>query len=75
MAKPTPPPKPPVPRREARGQREVTTDPFLVRRSPERRAKLEHQAKLLAEVRDFADQYPEEAGKLLRVWLTSGKGR
>ncbi|MEE9162726.1 MAG: hypothetical protein V3U35_07110, partial [Candidatus Neomarinimicrobiota bacterium] len=67
MAKPAPPPKPPASRRETRGEREVTSDAFLSRLSPEQRAKLEQQAKLLAEVRDFAKKHPEEAGKLLRV--------
>ena len=44
------------------GEREVTTDAFLSRLSPERRAKLEQQAKLLAEVHDFAEKYPVKAG-------------
>lgn len=72
MATPSPKPKP-GPAHTVRGQQEVTTDSGRLKLSPEARALLERQAKVMAEVRAFAKDHPEEAGKLLRVWLSRGK--
>jgi len=70
-----PPPKPASsPARAVRGQQEVTTDSGRLKLSPEARALLERQARVMAEVRAFAKDHPEEAGKLLRVWLSKGSG-
>ncbi len=72
---PPPPPKPkPGPARAVRGQQEVTTDSGRLKLSPEARALLERQARVMAEVRAFAKDHPKEAGKLLRVWLSKGSG-
>ena len=75
--KPPPKPSPSVPPKAGAesGQREVTTDDFLSRLSPEDRARLEQQEQLLAQVRAFAKDNPEEAGQLLRVWLSKGRGK
>ena len=53
-------------------RQEVTTDDFLPGPSPQDRALLEQQKQPLTQVRAFAKDHPEEAGKLLRVWLRKG---
>ena len=73
MAPPSPKPKPGL-ARAVRGQLEVTADSGRLKLSPEARALLEQQARVMAEVRAFAKDHPEEAGKLLRVWLSRGRG-
>ncbi|MFC1547836.1 hypothetical protein ACFL5M_04850 [Candidatus Neomarinimicrobiota bacterium] len=65
------PVKPSVPRsiQEAKGAVEVTSDAFLSKLSPEARAQLEANEKIMADVRKFVEEHPEEASQLLRVWL------
>ncbi len=69
-----PPAAVPAASRAVHGEQEVTTDSARLKLSPQARARLEQQARVMADVRDFAEKYPEEAGKLLRVWLSKGKG-
>jgi flagellar biosynthesis/type III secretory pathway M-ring protein FliF/YscJ len=52
---------------------EVTSDAFLSKLSPEARAQLEANEKIMADVRKFVEEHPEEAGQLLRVWLKAAK--
>ena len=56
---------------EARGAREVTSDAFLSRLTPEARAQLEAQEQEMEEVRKFVEENPEAASQLLRAWLTA----
>ena len=56
------------------GNQEVTTDSILTKLTPETRALLEQQDKIMADVRAFAKDHPEEADKVLRIWLSKGMG-
>ena len=72
-------PAPPTEPRQAaslavHGNQEVTTDSILTKLSPEARDLLEHQDKIMADVRAFAKDHPTEMGKVLRVWLSKGMG-
>jgi flagellar biosynthesis/type III secretory pathway M-ring protein FliF/YscJ len=69
------PAKPAAPRstREAKGAVEVTSDVFLSKLSPEAQAQLEADEKIMADVRKFVEEHPEEAGQLLRVWLKAAR--
>jgi flagellar biosynthesis/type III secretory pathway M-ring protein FliF/YscJ len=58
---------------EARGAVEITSDAFLSKLSPEAQAQLEANEKIMAEVKKFVEENPEEAGQLLRVWLKAAK--
>jgi|GEM_PF-3729724 len=64
---------PPAPRTAVRGTVEVTSDAFLSKLSPEARARLETQDRMMKDVLKFIEENPEEASRLLRAWLT-GKG-
>ena len=68
-----PPPAPPAPRTAVRGTVEVTSDAFLSKLSPEARARLETQDRMMKDVLKFIEENPEEASRLLRVWLTGKK--
>jgi flagellar biosynthesis/type III secretory pathway M-ring protein FliF/YscJ len=59
--------------REAKGAVEVTSDAFLSKLSPEAQAQLEANEKIMADVKKFVEEHPEEAGQLLRVWLKAAK--
>ena len=61
------------PPRPVRGRQEVTTDSGRRKLTPEARALLEQQTKVMAEDRAFAKDHPKVAGKLLRVRLSKGK--
>ncbi|UCH10717.1 MAG: hypothetical protein JSU61_02165 [Fidelibacterota bacterium] len=63
--------KVPVSTGEARGAREVTSDAYLSRLTPEARAQLEAQEKVMEDVRKFVEENPEAASQLLRAWLTA----
>lgn len=65
----------PAPRTAARGAVEVTSDNYLSKLSPEARARLEVQDKMMKEVLKFFEENPEEASQMLRAWLTAGKGK
>ena len=52
---------------------EVTSDSYLSKLSPEARARLQAQDRMMKEVLKFFEENPEEASKLLRAWL-AGKG-
>lgn len=69
------PAKPAEPRstQEAKGAVEVTSDAFLSKLSPEAQAQLEANEQMMADVRKFVEEHPEEAGQLLRVWLKAAK--
>ena len=69
------PVKPAVPQstQEAKGAVEVTSDAFLSKLSPEAQAQLEANEKMMADVKKFVEEHPEEAGQLLRVWLKAAK--
>jgi flagellar biosynthesis/type III secretory pathway M-ring protein FliF/YscJ len=49
---------------------EVTSDAFLSKLSPEARARLETQDRMMKEVLKFVEENPEEASRLIRAWLT-----
>ncbi len=61
---------PPAPRTAVRGTVEVTSDAFLSKLSPEARARLETQDRMMKDVLKFIEENPEEASRLLRAWLT-----
>ncbi|MCH7575290.1 MAG: hypothetical protein IIA59_09215 [Candidatus Marinimicrobia bacterium] len=46
----------------------------MTKLSPEARDLLEHQDKIMADVRAFAKDHPTEMGKVLQVWLSKGMG-
>ena len=74
----TPPPAqeevPPVASRTSvHGAVEVTSDSYIAKLSPEARARLEAQDKLMKAVNKFVEEHPEVASQLLRSWLTKGK--
>ena len=74
MARKLPKPlAPPAASAAVHGQQEVTTETFLTQLSPAARARLEREAKIMAEVRAFAKDNPEDAGRLIRVWLSKRK--
>jgi len=52
---------------------EVTSDSYLSKLSPEARARLQAQDRMMKEVLKFFEENPEEASQMLRAWLT-GKG-
>ncbi|MQY64670.1 MAG: hypothetical protein GH143_10295 [Calditrichaeota bacterium] len=60
----------PAPRTAVRGTVEVTSDAFLSKLSPEARARLETQDRMMKDVLKFIEENPEEASRLLRAWLT-----
>ncbi|MFB0515451.1 MAG: hypothetical protein ACETWG_02460 [Candidatus Neomarinimicrobiota bacterium] len=62
-----------APRMSVKGERAATTDTYTKSLSPEARAELEIRAKMMAEVRKFAEENPEAVSQLLRVWLAAGK--
>ncbi len=64
---------PPTPRTVVRGTVEVTSDSYLSKLSPEARARLETQDQMMKEILKFVEENPEEASRLLRVWLTGKK--
>ena len=64
---------PPAPRTSPRGAVEVTSDSYLSKLSPEARARLQAQDRMMKEVLKFFEENPEEASRMLRAWLT-GKG-
>ncbi len=55
------------------GTKEVTSDSYIAKLSPEARAKLEAQDKLIKAVNKFVEEHPEVASQMLRSWLTKGK--
>ena len=58
---------------EARGEVEMVSDTFLAKLSPEARAQLEAQDLMTHDVTKFAEENPEGAAQLLRIWTsTSG---
>ena len=63
----------PAPRTAVRGTVEVTSDAFLSKLSPEARARLEIQDRMMKDVLKFIEENPEEASRLLRAWLTGKK--
>jgi flagellar biosynthesis/type III secretory pathway M-ring protein FliF/YscJ len=65
--------KPPTSTGEARGAKEVTSDTFLSRLTPEARAQLEAQEKVMEDVRKFVEENPEAASQLLRAWLMAAE--
>ena len=59
----------PVAGTEETGEREVSVDEFMLKLSPEARARLAAREKTVAEVLQFTEDDPEAASKLLRIWL------
>ncbi len=64
---------PPAPRTAVRGTVEVTSDSYLSKLTPEARARLESQDRMMKDVLKFIKENPEEASRLLRAWLTTGE--
>jgi flagellar M-ring protein FliF len=52
---------------------DVTSDSYLSKLSPEARARLQAQDRMMKEVLKFFEENPEEASQMLRAWLM-GKG-
>lgn len=55
---------------EARGKVEIVSDTFLQKLSPEARAQLEAQDRMTQDVTKFAEENPEGAAQLLRIWTS-----
>jgi len=51
----------------------VTADDYMHQLTPEARANLEARETMTEEVLAFAKENPEEAGKLLRIWLAEAR--
>ena len=64
---------PPAPRTAVRGTVEVTSDSYLSKLTPEARARLESQDRMMKDVLKFIEENPEEASRLLRAWITTGE--
>lgn len=60
---------------EAKGVREVATDSFLMKLSPEARAKLEAMDAMTHDVTQFTEDNPEGAAQLLRIWTSESQGQ
>ncbi len=56
---------------EARGEIEMISDTFLQKLSPEARAQLEAQDRMTQDVTKFAEENPEGAAQLIRIWTSA----
>ena len=54
-------------------EEEIDADAFVSKLSPEARAKLKAKDRMTQEVLKYAKENPEDAAKLIRSWITSGK--
>lgn len=57
---------------EARGEEEMVSADFLSKLSPEARAQLEAHDRMTIDVGKFAEENPEGAAQLLRIWTSTG---